>query len=505
MLKELKNENNYTTTENGAMAYKSTLDANLDFFAMGSAMRNRHKKDKIDLFMKAFKEDKELALKNLFYSRDIRGGQGERETFREILEYLAINGNEKDINILSYLIALVPEYGRWDDLYLFHGTCLWNLVIEKMHKQLMRDIASETPSLMAKWLKSENASSIETRTLAIATRKGFGMKSKDYRKTLTALRAKIKILETKLTEKDYESIDYSKVPSQAGMLYRKAFIKNDNERYSKYLESLTSGEVKINAGTLTPSQIIKKVLDNRYEINELEDSLLDGMWNNLPSYGDSSNENCLAVIDVSGSMYPDAINTAIGLGLYIAEKNTGEFHNHFLTFSNKPELVEVKGDTIKEKVLNISKANWGMNTDFEATFKLILKAALRNEIPKEEMPSRLIVISDMEFDESFSDYYGGNVPILNDTLMDKIRKQWKSYGYELPRIVFWNVDSRNDNIPMVDTELAQLVSGSNPVLFETLVKGETLTAEDIMLSAIDTDRYKAIGEAIYQASQYNTQ
>ena len=482
MLEKLKKELNYSVTDNGAVTNKSSMSKVLDYFAQGSALRYRNETEIFNLFEDAFKEDALLTMKILFYSRDIRGGQGERNTFKIILRYLAKNHTQ----VLEKNIELISEFGRWDDLYVLFGTKLESKVIEVIKVQLDKDIKADNPSLLGKWLKSENTSSKESRILASKTRVLLGLSSKEYRKMLSELRAKIDIIETKLTMRSYEGIDYTKVPAIAGLKYRKALYDNDYIRYSKFLEQLTSGEIKANIATISPYELVRAALKRNLE--QYEKNLLNSMWRDLPDYINNNAENNIAVVDTSGSMSGNPINVAVSLGIYLAEKSTGAFKNHFITFANKPELVELLGDTFCEKVRNIIKASWGMSTNIEATFDIILNTSIKHKLNQDELPSRIFIISDMEFNE----ISGGRNVVWNESLFESLTKRFEGHGYKMPKLVFWNVNSRNNNVPMRMDDNVQLVSGTNPVLFETLLKGEFLGAHEIMLNEIGKDRYKCV-------------
>ena len=312
------------------------------------------------------------------------------------------------------------------------------------------------------------------------------MTPRTYRKTLSQLRKKIDIVETKITKGDYESIDYSKLPSNAGLKYRSAFYEHDEERYSAFLQSLSKGEVKVNSSTLYPYQIVGKVLKG-----DSNRALLNGMWEQLPNYIKNDDENSIAVVDVSGSMYGTPMEMAISLGLYLAEKNHGAFANHFITFSDNPELVEVKGLDFYDKVRNIKRANWGMNTDINATFDLILNTAIKHKVPQEDIPSRIFVISDMEFDEATSSHYWRNS--VEKPNFQIIKEKFEKAGYTMPRLVFWNVNSRNNNIPMtMNDDGVQLVSGATPYLFELLLENKFVSANELMLQELNKPIYDCI-------------
>lgn len=385
MLDYIKNESNTTYTENGAVTYKSTMSDCLDLFASIGAVRNNTDKDIIDRFIKAFAEDKDTAMKILFFARDVRGGLGERRVFRVIIKWLA----EHEPESLRKNISLIPEYGRFDDLIQLMGTSCEKEALQLIKIQLNEDMNSEkSVSLLAKWLPSVNTSSKDTVFKGKYMARCLGMSEEKYRKTLAALRRKIGIIENNLREKNY-SFDYSCIPSNAMLKYRKAFIRNDQERYGDFIEQAGKGKAKIHTGVLAPYDIIAPCF-NWYAVTELseeERKAMDVTWNSLENFGNG--ENSLVVIDGSGSMYigrgtlPAAV--ALSLGIYFAERNTGVFHNHFITFSESPQLVEIKGRDIFEKVRYCSEFNEVANTNLQKVFELILKAGVKNKAPQEEM------------------------------------------------------------------------------------------------------------------------
>ena len=499
MLNELKKELNITTTENGALVRKTTYNSCLDLFALVGSVRNRESKEIITLFEKAYNEDQLTAMKILFYLRDIRGGIGERNTFRVIAKYMA---NAHTTSMRKNL-EFISEFGRWDDLYVFIDTSLQNDALEIIKKQLSKDLESENPSLLAKWMPSENTSSSTTRRNATITRKYLKMSPKTYRKTLTKLRKKINIVETKLCENNYKDIEYDKLPSGAGLKYKDAFFRHDEERYSQFIEDVSNGKTKINSSTLFPYELVREAENFIYDCNNFETisyndkrTLLNEMWKALPDYVGNNDEDCLAVVDVSGSMRGTPMQMAISLGLYVAEKNKGAFKNHFITFSKTPELIEIIGDDFVGKVEFIKSSNWGYNTNLEAVFDLILNVAIKNNLPQSQLPSRLFIISDMEFDDAIQDSFWVTYEnkIYKETLFQTIAKKYKDAGYEVPTLVFWNANSRNDLIPAIEDDgiKVQYVSGASPRTFELLLKNETLTALDLMFEAINVERYNCI-------------
>lgn len=464
-------------TENGALTNVTSKSFLLDFFSMGGALRTRKPEEIIYLFQQAFNENKLLALKCLFYLRDIRGGQGERRTFKIILEWLASNIN------IEKLIPLIPEFGRWDDLY-----CIFNLSKEIIKQQFLKDIMTDKPSLLGKWLKSENTSSKESCELGKKTRKALGLTSTQYRKELSKLRKRIKIIESQMSSNQWDNINYQSVPSRAAMIYSKAFKKHDAIRYVKYLEDVKSGKQKINTGTLYPYDIVQKILEG-----EKGNDTLDVLWNNLPDYV-NKNENAIVVADVSGSMAGLPMAVSISLAIYFAERNKGIFKDHFITFSSDPVVQQISGKTIFDKVRYLSQAKWTQSTNLIKVFINILMAAKQNNSPIEEMPAKVYIISDMEFDQAC-----GNITLTN---FETIKIMYEQSGYKMPVLVFWNVDSRNNQTPVkYNDQGVYMVSGCSPVIFKQAVEG--VTPYDYMLSILNQERYKIIEECTHEEAWYN--
>lgn len=480
MLNYLKAESNMTLTENGAATYESTASYCLDLFATIGAVRNENEDEITKRFIKAFAEDRDTAMKILFYARDIRGGLGERRVFRVLINWLARCETDSMRKNISY----IPEYGRYDDLMALFGTPCEKDALELIKKQLEADMKSDTDvSLLAKWLPSVNTSNPSAVAAGKYIARYLGMSDKQYRRTLADLRRKIGIIENNLREKDY-TFDYSKQPSKAMFKYRNAFIRNDCERYFEFLEQVKSGITSIHTDTLMPYDIISSCFD---EISKEERETIDITWNSLKDY--CNDENALAVIDGSGSMYieinPMPIAVALSLGIYFAERNKGVFKNHFITFSMTPKLVEIMGSDIVEKVRYCAEFNEIANTNLQAVFELILNTALKYSVPQEEMPKKLYIISDMEFDICVSN---GNM-----TNFEKAKQSFENCGYSLPEVVFWNVASRNVQQPVKRNQQgAALVSGCTPRLFSMITEGGIISPYIIMKEIIGSKRYEPI-------------
>lgn len=478
LLENMKKEQNYTLTENGAFALNSSSDALVDLFAISGAMRERKDENIAMMFAKAMAEDNLLATKLAFYTRDVRGGLGERRTGRVMLKYLAENYPAIFRKNLEY----VADYGRWDDLvYLLDDTS--DVIVPLLKKQLEEDLRAmkdmKPVSLLAKWLPSVNTSNKETVRKGRYLAKAFGMSEKEYRKTLSALRDYLNVVEVNMSAKNYEDIIYPEVPSKAMNKYRNAFRRNDEERFSDFLNKVEKGEEKINSSVLYPYDIVEKYL---YQ-SKGEDKVLEEQWKALPNYVEGENR-FLVMADVSGSMSGRPMATSVGLAMYFAERNKGPFANTFMTFSARPELVTIKGKNLFEKIRFIENAHWDMNTDLEAAFRLLLYTAVKYRTPKEEMPTSIVVITDMEIDQCTS----------GDRLFyDQMKKKFEDKGYDMPNVVFWNVNARNNTYhASFDRKGVQLASGQSVTVFESLVKGVSLTPYEYMVSVLNEERYERI-------------
>lgn len=488
MLEHLKKEANVTLTENGAVTNATSCSDCLDLFATIGAIRWQSEKNIEDRFIRAFSEDKDIATKILFYARDIRGGLGERRVFRVILKWLALNESETVKKNIPY----VAEYGRYDDLFVLFDTPCEGDMLALIKSQFDSDMKALEEngevSLLGKWLPSANTSNKEAVAMAKKIAACFGMSEKEYRKALVKLRAHIKIIENNLREKDY-TFDYSKQPSQAMLKYRQAFIRHDRLRYSKFLDGVEKGEVKLNTATLAPYELVDSLIcwHSLKNISEDEKKAINTTWNSLPDYG--SEENALAVIDISGSMYytwckPYPISVAYSLGIYFAERNKGPFKDHFIAFSATPQLIEIKGETFVDKLRYINTFNEIANTDIEAVFDLILATAVKNKLPQSDLPDRLYLISDMEFDSAVE-----NAELSN---FENAKKKFKRSGYKLPEIVFWNVASYGSQQPVtMNDKGVVLVSGCTPKIFEMVAGGQT-DPYAFMMQILGSERYAKI-------------
>ena len=486
LLQKIKEKDNFILTENGAVAYKSTMNALMDLFALGGADRNRPEQDKILLFKKAFEENETYALKCLFYLRDITKGQGERNFFRVVINWLAFNHPDAIKRNMQY----IPMMGRWDDLYEFVDTPLEKDAFNFMREQFFLDLRSVTPSLLAKWLKSENTSSQKSRHLARKTIAAFGCTPKNYRKALSMLRKKIKVLERLMSLQQWDDIHFDKIPSRAGMIYSNAFARNDvlKQRYTAFL---SNKKTKVNAATLYPCDVVKYAL-NAY--NKEQIMAAEKYWENLTDYFQNAVFNGVAVVDTSGSMTLGRgsiapIDVAISLGMYCAEKCNPEspWYGHYISFSRRAQLVEIEGTSFVDKVRRIKNKNLCENTNIESVFDLILNTAIANQLKDEDMPKNIVIISDMEFDfvagHNWSDSH-------QKATMDQLASRFAANGYQIPHLIYWNVNSRQNNIPMQPKNGISLVSGYSPVIFEQILSGKS--GYDLMLDKLNSRRYEDI-------------
>ena len=512
----LTNASNFTFTENGALTHKTTKSDLLDMFAMGAAYRTRTDADVILMFRKAFKENPVYALKCLFYIRDVRGGQGERRFFRVAMRDLATQNTDAVIRNIQY----IPEFGRWDDLYALVGTPAEKAALNLIKDQLSLDVQCKTPSLLAKWLKSENTSSKESVRLANITRKHLGMTHKQYRKTLSILRERINVLERLMSAGKWDEIEFDKIPSKAGMKYKNAFAKHDIDRMradkdiQSYADFAKDTTKKVNAKALYPYECVAEAFKAMrsgmygYRSNTSMDDtnrlMVNKYWDNLADYFNGASFNGMAIVDTSGSMCGSSadapINVAISLGLYCAEKAKGPFANHFITFSYNPTFVKTEGVDFCDKVVRMSHADWGGSTNVEAAFDMMLDTAIKNHCPQSDIPENLVIISDMEFDSCVTsggrsrDRWGyGNYSRVtkNDlTLFEAMAEKWAAHGYKMPHLIFWNVQARQNNIPMIGHGAVSYVSGMSPSIFETIMTGKT--GYDLMMEKLNTERYACI-------------
>lgn len=494
-LNELKTEANYTHTLNGAKTHGSTGDACLDFFAVAGGMRYRKPADQIRLFERAYIETPELAMKLLFRLRDIRGGMGERKMFRTLLRHVAFTWPDSARKNVTY----VAEFGRWDDILCLLGTPAQREMVVVIRNQLAEDEAALKRreageedahiSLLAKWLPSDNASSPRTRKTAARLIHALGMEKKEYRRLITSLRARIGLAECQMTRKRPEKINYEALPAQAMLKYRKAFERNDGLRFLDYLADVETGKQQIHTETLFPYEVLRPFFTgDNWRRGDVEGvNLLEQIWNHLP--GTVGNVNAISVVDTSGSMYwsdstlkPALISQA--MGLYCAERCEGVFHNHLITFESTPHLMEIHGSTLRDKLRYIGTLPVGGSTNLEAVFDLILNTAVKHKASQKELPSVIYIFSDMEFNCCMKN--------ADRTVYENARRQFESCGYQMPAVVFHNVNSWQMQTPVTaHTRGTALSSGASTRTMEHKFDGN-ITPMNHMLRVLNSERYAMI-------------
>ena len=521
MINELKNElkkmNNFQLTENGAVGYKSTGNLLTDLNFRVSSMRNWISTADMDLFVQAMDEDLEYAIKWLFFARDVRGGMGERDSFQKFyMKYAECYPREARVTM-----ALIADFGRWKDVIDIINMDVadnlggMDLVKDTFFADIKNCMLGKPISLLAKWMPSINASN-KARRQANRFIKNFGLSCEQYRKMLSKLRAYLDVTEVKTCGNRWGEIDYNRVSSNANKRYTNAFKKHDGERYNEHcvkaLNKSANPDVKMHASVLYPHEIwgkyvkeLESVLYNRYSISRRQPSdsvemnnALEAMWQNLADLGDCG--NTMVVVDGSGSMTVKnkynimPINVSRSLGVYFAERCKGEFKNILMEFSSKPSLIDLnKCNTLKDKVIEMSKYDDCTNTDIEKVFMLILETAVKSKMVQSDMPDRILIVSDMEFDAATSKTkFGWGMKALFEELADRYAK----CGYKLPKLVFWNINSRTNTIPMFENEMGVvMVSGFSPNIMSMVMSGQA----DPWLALkekLDDKRYDCISDIL---------
>ena len=493
-------EGTHKLTENGAFAYDSTTQgALLDLFSQVGALRPRTETEIASKFAAAFREDALLATKMMFYTGDIReGGLGERRTFRVCLRWLA----EKRPDIVNKNMTLIPFFNRFDTLFTLVGTdcekAMWELVAKTLFEDVKAMKAStgrkHVPcSLLAKWMPSENTSSAKTRALANKAIKALKLTPRTYRKMLSALRKHIDVTERKMSAGEWTSIEYAKVPSYAMHNYGSAFAKHDHERFDAYLKSVSKGETKINAATLYPYDLVEKYMNTREAgthygdcfVVRNENAVVEAQWKALPNYI-SEGLNIVAMADVSGSMHGRPMASSIGLAIYLAQHNVGAYHNQYMTFTDNPHFINLReGCSLLEAVQKTASAGVGYSTNLMKGMQEILRVAIANRVPKNEMPKALLVLSDMEIDSYFR-------PNARFDFMDTLEAKFRAAGYECPKLIMWNINARNDTF-LSNREDVVLVSGQSASTFKNLVRAlNGMTAYEYMVSILNDKAYSKV-------------
>lgn len=503
LINGLREQTTVTCTQNGAVGYSTTGSNIIDFFGNMTSFRY-YENNPVGYFEKAFSEMPLETLKLVFYLRDVRGGLGERKAFRRLIRHIAKVHPEA----INKNIELIPEFGRWDDLWVLLDTPCCDEVIKFVDKQLASDKKSDYPTLLGKWLPSyttyetnvdtakaghKRKARIDAARILVAK---LGISVHEYNTLYRKLRKQINIVERKISRQEWSEIEFEKLPSKALNRYRHVFLKHCPEAYSAYLEKLKKGEAKVNAKTLYPYDIVRKCYsedDFMYSrptsITEEESALLNAQWKALPDYLNGAKKDILMVSDTSGSMTVNnslPLHTSLGLAVYCAQRNEGRFKNMFMTFSYKPQLVEIKHDKLEDILIHDVKYIVE-NTNMKAVFDLILKIAVDENLKQEELPERVVVVSDMEFDMADCSNFGNK-----KALFKAIEEEYAAAGYQMPKMIFWNVAAERVVSPIkAHTPNSILVSGHSPALFEAVLS-DNLDPLQIVLDLINKERYDRI-------------
>lgn len=456
---------NYKVNTKGGLYYSSTYDHNLDFFAMASRYMSNESLHK--LFINAYTEASFKATAILLFMLDIREGRGERRIFNLLF---------KDLCYLNYHLALkvlylIPSLGRYDYLLSSYNTPLWKDTVLLIKNELLKDKQSTNPNLLSKWLPSVRTHN-KNNALAITLAKDLGLSVKDYRHLLSTLRSKLSIVEANITKHEYEKIDYSFVPSQAMKCYNHLFSKYDGDRFNNYILDLKKNKTKVNSKVLAPYEIIKE-----YFKGTTKKDLLDSMWQGMNDFLDGNKSNALVLADTSGSMtsynyLPMA--SALGLAIYIAERNKGVFHDCFINFSSHPSLQKLTGKSLSEKLRSINYDNWESITNIDEALKLILNATLKSD-PK-DAPTHLIIISDMEFDCTVEDKPN----------YEYWKEQYSKYNLTIPKVIFWCVSGNMRGVPITKhNNGTTIISGFSPAVFKGILDIENYSPVNAMNKIIE--------------------
>lgn len=483
----IKTETVWGETQNGAITLTSTLDKCLDMFGRAGAVRYMPVEHKQLMFKEAFEEDPALALKCLFYVRDIRGGYGERDTFTDMLRWLADNS---PATVEKNLWAVL-EYGRAKDLYCLIGTKSENAMWAFMKSQFELDYDNMTNdksvSLLAKWIATPDAKSEKTAALGKKTAKALGYTYKtmrEYKNKLRDLREYIDIPEAKMCAGKWDEIEYSRLSSQCLIKHRQAFARHDEDRYNSYISDVKTGVAKMNTKTMNPVDIMHKAYKNYTDD-------LDVMWANLPDY---CSGNAIVMCDTSGSMTwttnggVQPLDVAVALSMYFAERNKGELKNTFMTFESTPHIITINGLTLQDKCQQIYSSPVGGSTNLEAAMELLLDICTRNSVRPEDMPEALMIVSDMQI--NCVDGINGDNRI---TFYDHMSKRFEENGYKMPHVIFWNVNAVDPAFHATSmSNGVSFVSGYSPAIFKTVMESIGTTPVELMLKVLNSERYAKI-------------
>lgn len=488
LIKGIQQNNATAFTANGAVTNSTSHSACVDLFAIGGASRG---KNITNLFDKAYSENSEVAVRIMQWIRDVRGGAGERQVFRDLFADLI----ENHLEIAKRVLVKVPEIGRWDDVLVAIDTPLEPEAIEMIRSGLN---TPEVAGLVAKWMPRQpvniekytgNLTNFKHKKFVAAykIRKQLGLTPKGWRRMLVALS---KTVEQKMCAKQWVEIEYGKLPSKAAAMYQNTFKRHDETRYNKYVEGLVKGTEKINAGAIFPHDVV-------ISAKRGNDTVATEQWKALPNYMEDSGENILPMIDVSGSMTcgingggynsnVTCMDVAIALGIYCSERMGGIFKDHYISFSERPVLAKVQGTSLARRVDNVRSKHVGYSTNFQAAFDLILDTAIKNNLKQEDLPTMILALSDMEFNQAESSWGSRNTK----TNYKVIKQKFVKAGYEMPKLVFWNLNGREGNQPVtIHDSGTALVSGFSPAILKSILGAKTVTPLDIMLDTVMVDRY----------------
>lgn len=487
----INNQMKWDLTENGEQCLNTSGSACLDMFGRSGSMRNAEVVAKHMLIDSAYAENADMATKLLFYTRDIRGGYGERDTFQQMIRHLAIYHTD---TVIKNIWAII-EFGRAKDLYCLVGTPAEDAMWEFMKKQFELDYENmkkgNSISLLAKWIATPDSASENTRIIGKETAKRLGYSYKElseYKKKLHAMRKYLNLIEIKMSQGRWDEIEYSMIGSKAMLRYKRAFERHDEKRFSEFIANVINGSETMNMSVATPCDILSKVMCNRSNT-----AAYDAMWKSLP---DVNNSNVMVMCDTSGSMLGGCcsmkpITVAISLALYFAERNKGDLKDFFMTFSEYPSLIKIQGESLVEKIYNIEDASWGLNTNIESAFKLLLDTCIKGKVQANEMPKALLIVSDMQIDRCSDN--NNEVQDNKLTFYDKMKDMYSRNGYDMPHLIFWNVNAKNATFhASLSDNGVSLVSGYSVNVFNQLIDNIGKTPYELMMSVVNNERYKDI-------------
>lgn len=484
------NEAKWTETWNGCDTLATTDSACLDMFGRAGAMRASSEEDKEILFSRAFAEDQDIAVKLLFYTRDIRGGYGEKDTFKTMIRHLAsINNESVEKNMWAIL-----EFGCAKDLYSLIGTpaedAMWGFMKYQFELDLGNMAKDKSISLLAKWIATPDSKSEKTKALGKLTAKklGYSFKTmKEYKTKLRALRQYLDLPEAKMCAGKWDEIEYSKCASRFLFKNRKAIARNDAERWEAFNKKVDAGEEKMNMGAVTPCDII-------YDVRHNYTRDLETMWKSLP---DVCKGNAMIMCDTSGSMtygYNNKskiqpIDVAFGLAMYFAQRNKGDLKDMMMNFSDRPMFIELDAATLKDNynIAMDAPVNYS-STNLEGAFDLLLNTCIKGNVSQADMPDAIVIVSDMQID-----CVDGVDKDNNMTFYDVMKKRYNEAGYEMPQVVFWNVNAMNPTFHAArSTRGVSMVSGFSPNVFKQVMDNIGTTPYELMMAVVNDERYKDI-------------